>query len=309
MKKLLSLVLALLMVLGMAACGGSKPAESAAPAAPAAPAASGEAAPAAPVENWKKEVIIAQNSKFTHQDPHGATNFQNTRHYQLVYDRLVYLDTVTQKLEPMLARSSIQLMRLVSVVSAAPMMMRFILSKWKSGNSEINENTKKQNISKRKKSLATTLAIGLAGGIIGKISGFPAGTMSLAMIVVVIYNIRTGEAYMPIKVRRVAQCFNGAIIGTQLMLADLLLLKMIFPIVAVLTLGWLAVNLILGWILHKFGKLTPETALFATAPGGMSDMGLIAAEMGGNAVQVSVLQMCRVICVIALSPAIAKMIY
>ena len=58
MKKLLSLVLALLMVLGMAACGGSKPAESAAPAAPAAPAASGEAAPvapAAPVENWKKE--------------------------------------------------------------------------------------------------------------------------------------------------------------------------------------------------------------------------------------------------------------
>jgi len=106
MKKLLSLVLALLMVLGMAACGGSKPAESAAPAAPAAPAASGEAAPAAPaapVENWKKEVVLTAQSKFTKIDPQSETNFQHTRLYQLVYDRLLYLDTVTQEIEPMLA--------------------------------------------------------------------------------------------------------------------------------------------------------------------------------------------------------------
>ena len=61
MKKLFALCLAALMVLSLAACGGSKPAETQAPAAAseaAAPAAT--EAPAAPAKKW----IIASDTVF-----------------------------------------------------------------------------------------------------------------------------------------------------------------------------------------------------------------------------------------------------
>ena len=79
------------------------------------------------------------------------------------------------------------------------------------------------------------------------------------------------------------------------------------PLVILLALGWILLNLLLGWIFHRTGKLMLETALFATAPGGMSDMGMIAAEMGGNSAQVSVMQLCRVVCAVVLCPIITTL--
>ena len=61
MKKLFALCLAVLMVLSLAACGGSKPAETQAPAAAseaAAPAAT--EAPAAPAKKW----LVASDTVF-----------------------------------------------------------------------------------------------------------------------------------------------------------------------------------------------------------------------------------------------------
>lgn len=204
--------------------------------------------------------------------------------------------------------SSIQIMRLSMVAATTPMVLKFVLKHWTHGETprpapEVEVQT--EDAPRAGRSMIRTLIVALIFGLVGEALNIPAGALCLSMVGCVLYNLWTHRAYMPVSVRQGAQCCNGAIIGARLLMEDLVVIRSILPLVLVLTLGWSVLNILLGWILHRYGKLSPETALFATAPGGMSDMGLIAAELGGNAAQVSVLQLCRVVCVIALSPAIA----
>ena len=62
-----------------------------------------------------------------------------------------------------------------------------------------------------------------------------------------------------------------------------------------------------SYFIYRVSDLSLETAMFATTPGGMSDMGLISAEMGGNTTQVSIFHMVRVFSVIAVVPFLAAM--
>ncbi len=101
MKKTMALLLAFAMILGLAACGNET-----AQTTTQAPSSQGgqTSTTAAPTtKNYKKEIIIGHNTAFDGPDPQTKTTFQNTRMYQLVYDRLIYYNTETQKLEPMLA--------------------------------------------------------------------------------------------------------------------------------------------------------------------------------------------------------------
>ena len=109
MKKVLSLLLALAMIFGLAACGTNTDtttkapeSDSQAPAQTTKDSGTPQTTPAAEVK-YKKEVVIGHNVAFDGPDPQTKNNFQNTRIYQLVYDRLIYYNTETQQLEPMLA--------------------------------------------------------------------------------------------------------------------------------------------------------------------------------------------------------------
>jgi len=120
MKKLLALILALVMCFSLVACGGdkaedkaeNKPAESSKPAESKDPAAKptnelvGNTQAAAEDVKWKKEVIFAEaGTAFEYPDPQKSSSLQNTKHYLLTHDRLVYLNPETGALEPMLAKS------------------------------------------------------------------------------------------------------------------------------------------------------------------------------------------------------------
>ena len=50
--------------------------------------------------------------------------------------------------------------------------------------------------------------------------------------------------------------------------------------------------------------MDPVTALFACAPGGLTDMALIAADLGADSSKVAAMQMMRLVSVIALYPTI-----
>lgn len=106
MKKVVAFLLAAAMVLGLAACGSEPAVTTEAPGTQDsqtnAPASSTQADPA---KNYKKEVVLGHSTAFDGPDPQTKANFQNTRLYQLVYDRLVYYNPETQQLEPMLATS------------------------------------------------------------------------------------------------------------------------------------------------------------------------------------------------------------
>ncbi len=92
MKKRLVLLLTVVMIFSLAACGNHNTVST-----------EGSAASTDAAKSYKKEVILTANVAFGNPDPQTATTFQNTRHYQLVYDRLVYYNPETTALEPMLA--------------------------------------------------------------------------------------------------------------------------------------------------------------------------------------------------------------
>lgn len=205
--------------------------------------------------------------------------------------------------------SSIQIIRFAVIAPIVPILHRFTLAHWQHDSNQSDE-TADLGVPLRAAGLKDTafaLAIGLTAGMIGKASGLPAGTLCFSLAACASYNLYFEVGTLPTGIRYAAQCSNGALIGIKLLMSELLL-SSILPVVIIITLGWIVVNLLLGWALYRYGKLSPETALFAAAPGGMSDMALISAELGGNAAQVTVLQLCRVVCVIILCPSIALIV-
>ena len=60
--------------------------------------------------------------------------------------------------------------------------------------------------------------------------------------------------------------------------------------------------------MHIFGGLDLVTALLSSAPGGMQDMALIADDMGGNSIIVSLTQLTRVVFILAFFPVFYKKI-
>lgn len=206
--------------------------------------------------------------------------------------------------------SSIQMIRFAVIAPIVPILHRFILAHWQHENNQSDEIAD-LGVPLRSAGLKDTtfaLAIGLTAGMIGKATGLPAGTLCFSLAACASYNLYFEVGTLPTGIRYAAQCSNGALIGIKLLMSELLLLGSILPVVIIVTLGWIVVNLLLGWALYRYGKLSPETALFAAAPGGMSDMALISAELGGNSAQVTVLQLCRVVCVIILCPSIALIV-
>ncbi|WP_300393007.1 AbrB family transcriptional regulator [Fusobacterium sp.] len=216
----------------------------------------------------------------------------------------------------------LQLIRLISVVSIIPMLIKFMIKKVNKNKKTINKNLEnnldtKNIIKKNKKEesfkillkkVFITLFIGSVTGLLGFYLKVPAGTMSFAMTGTAIYNIFSNKAFMPIKLRQLIQVFAGALIGAKMTMGDIISLKDIAFPVLVIIIGFCAMNLILGILIYKITDFSVETALFSTSPGGMSDMAIIASELGADTPKVAVMQFLRVMSVIGIYPILIKII-
>ena len=171
---------------------------------------------------------------------------------------------------------------------------------------EINEEEKTLNRSE--KSFTFTLVIGIIGGIIGYFSHLPAGTMSFAMAFVAFFNVRTQKAYMPLPLRKIIQTFGGALIGARVTLADVVALKtLVLPIILIIV-GFCLMNVLVGFFLYKTTKFSLSTALLSASPGGMSDISLMAEDLGANGPQVASMQFLRAIFIVGVYPLIIKLL-
>ena len=138
-----------------------------------------------------------------------------------------------------------------------------------------------------------TLAIAAVGGIIGYKLKLPAGAMLGAMIAVIIFNISTEKAVFPSDLRTVVQLCSGAMIGSGIKKKDVFdLKKIVFPII-IMILCMIVLNVTFGTIMFYLSNLNLATTLFATAPGGMTDMAIISADLGANSAYVALLQLFR----------------
>ena len=207
----------------------------------------------------------------------------------------------------------LQLIRLISVISFVPFFTKKCYERniKKSVNSEQEkENEKEEKLKiKGEKSFLFTIIVGIIGGIIGYFSYLPAGTMSCSMALVAYFNVKTHKAYMPIPLRKIIQSFGGALIGAKVTLGDVIALKdLILPIILIIV-GFCLMNVLVGFFLYKTTKFSLSTALLSASPGGMSDISLMAEDLGANAPQVASMQFLRAIFIVGVYPIIIKILF
>ena len=201
----------------------------------------------------------------------------------------------------------LQLIRLISVISFVPF---FTKKCYKRNTKEkISFEQKIKSEIKEEKSFLFTVIVGIIGGIVGYFSHLPAGTMSCSMALVAYFNVKTHKAYMPLTLRKIIQSFGGALIGAKVTLSDVIALKdLILPIILII-IGFCLMNVLVGFFLYKTTKFSLSTALLSASPGGMSDISLMAEDLGANGPQVASMQFLRAIFIVGIYPIIIKILF
>ena len=152
-------------------------------------------------------------------------------------------------------------------------------------------------------------AVGLTGSLIAKRLRIPAGALLGSMVFVSALNILSGNVSdYPIDLRVIVQVVAGAAIGMSFTRADLTMLRRLLRPAVILMVMMISFNVLGALVISRFTALDPITALFAAAPGGVSDMALIAADFGANTQQVAFLQMFRFVFIVSLFPFIVRRI-
>lgn len=160
----------------------------------------------------------------------------------------------------------------------------------------------------RIKNIIITLILAEATGILGKYSGIPAGAMTFSVMAVAFLNIRTERACLPKGIRLIAQSLTGVVVGIKVTMQDVENIKNLLTPVLLLTVSLIICNYLCGFLLYKVCKLDLSTSLFGSIPAGVSDMALIAADMGGDSPKVAVLQLVRYVGLISIMPMVIRLI-
>lgn len=153
-----------------------------------------------------------------------------------------------------------------------------------------------------------TLAVAAVFGMIGYFLDIPAGVLLFSMIGVIGMKMLWNKAFMPLWAKRVTQALSGAYIGCSVGYKDVLEMKhLIFPAMVIVT-GYLFNCLVVGWILHRRFGMGSIASMLAATPAGASDMTLISSDLGVQSMDLIILQIIRLVVVIAVFPQVINLI-
>lgn len=156
--------------------------------------------------------------------------------------------------------------------------------------------------------LVLTLLVATIGGTILFKLKVPGGMLVGSALAAAVLSVGFDMGHMPLGARVVAQLTAGAFIGTTMTRADILRLKTLAKPASVI-LGMHMVSMLsLGTLLYFISPLDLATAFFSAIPGGLTDVPLIAADMGANAPKVAMAQFTRMILVMATFPTLISVI-
>lgn len=156
--------------------------------------------------------------------------------------------------------------------------------------------------------LIITLLVAAIGGLTAKHFKLPVGGMTGAVIAVMVFGLLTNQSYFPVEYKMYVQFFTGALVGVKITAKDVMgMRKMVFPCLLQIF-SMLILNMVFGLLMHYVGGLDVTTAFFCSAPAGMQDMALIAADYGANTLYVSIVQMLRIVCIVTFMPTFYKFI-
>lgn len=208
----------------------------------------------------------------------------------------------------------LQLIRMISVIVFVPFLSRKICEKFK-----INKNFSKQktktpslkqyNFTDNYDLLIITILIGIIGGLVGFFLKIPAGAMSCSMLMVATYNVKTEKAYMPLPLRKLIQSIGGALIGSRVSMNDIIEMKTLLIPIFIVIIGFLLMNIIIGFLLYKATSFSLITSFLSAAPGGMSDIAIMAEDLGADGSQVAMVQFIRVCFIISIYPIVIEFLF
>lgn len=150
------------------------------------------------------------------------------------------------------------------------------------------------------------LLAGFGGGFLAQTLKLPGGAAIGALLGAAAVNVWLGErpADLPVGVNFTALVLIGVSIGASVQRDTLAgALNLLLPALLIL-LVFSVVGVALALLLQHFFGFDLTTALFATAPGGMSNMAILAQDAGGNGFAVALIHMVRVIGIFVLLPLV-----
>ena len=150
-----------------------------------------------------------------------------------------------------------------------------------------------------------TIIAALAIGLLFLMIKIPAGLMLGALTGAFLFNIIFEFAYIPTFARTITQIISGTVIACSINKDDITNISKIIRPFTFLMLGMLFVNLTAGFLINRISNLDLLTSLMSAVPGGMSEMTILSAEMGGNAPKVALLQLIRMLTAIGFFPIMA----
>ena len=155
--------------------------------------------------------------------------------------------------------------------------------------------------------LAFTVAAGFGGAAVAARLRFPAGALIGPMLAVGALNLAGAPVIqLGADFRNAAQILIGATVAVTLTPAvAAMMLRLVGP-----ALAGMAVLIVLGvlggWTIHRLTGLPLASALFAGAPGGVVEMSLAAADVGGDLELVAAIQFARLLAVTTAVPILLR---
>lgn len=155
------------------------------------------------------------------------------------------------------------------------------------------------------KMLLTVAAAAVFGFILLKLK-VPGGMLIGAIVGVVVLNLLTAQAFFYPKLKVGAQILTGTYMGCMVTREDMKRLKGVYKPFLFVIGCFLCLNIAVAFILSAVSDYSLITCLLATAPGGMSDMPLVAMDMGADASAVAVMQFVRMLFGLAVLPSVVR---
>ena len=215
----------------------------------------------------------------------------------------------------------LQVLRLLIIFTFCPPLFRYLFRKKISLNSSSNEaeavkepvlseEADKSSVPSKTdyKKLIMAFLVCAAAGLFFNFLGITSGAMLGAMLAGATFTIFMGKNKFPVNLRTFMSILSGAYMGCKFTRADITNIKVLLIPILIMFLGILTFILVNAALLSRFTDLDYQTAMFASTPGGISEMALLSEEMGVDTFKVSILHTCRLFFVIAFFPTMNKLV-
>ena len=158
-------------------------------------------------------------------------------------------------------------------------------------------------------SLLLTLIVAALGGFFGKWIGVAAGALTFSMIFSLIFKLGLyPKAHCPLWLRRIAQLLSGCCIGSSIAREDIFELRFLVLPALLLLCGYVINCIVIGRLLHRAFGLSLREGMLSVSPAGATEMAFVAADMGVNSPNLIVLQLCRLVGVMAIFPQVFQLV-